>query len=51
LPGWAEARNVDTDDVWEHYTDSSKFKTGIGVGYCVPSRLIDQYINFVLKVE
>jgi hypothetical protein len=51
LPGWAEAGNVNTDHVWEHFTSSSVFRTITGVGYYILSRFVAKYINFDLTVE
>ena len=51
LSGWAEARKVNTDHVWEDVTGSNEFNNAIGVGYCLLSRSIVSYINFDLTVE
>jgi len=51
LSGWAEARKVNRDHVWEHLTGSNEFNNAIGAGYCVLSRSIVSYINFDLTVE
>ena len=44
LSGWAEARKLNTDHVWEHLIGSSEFSTPMGVGYCVLSRLTATFI-------
>jgi len=51
LSGWAEARKVNRDHVWEHLTGSNEFNNAIGAGYCVLSRSIVSYTNFDFTVE